>query len=149
MTSIDLEQYIGGVSVESYGGVAGYRPWRGGPDYHVSPGIGWQFGKPSARFDDREGHIDRRRDLSVILNFIFGQGCFAVVAPVYRPQAAGQKASVSYLSERLDLTCLILRAKRQIRIVPVSTDTKSLELFALSVHVFQGQFTAFAAPLQN
>ena len=94
-----------------------------------------------------EFDINRGARLILILNFRFGQCRFVVRAPVNRLHALVDIATLSHLTENLDLSGLIIVRQREVRAIPVADDTKTLKLRTLGINMIVRKLLALGAEL--
>ena len=103
------------------------------------------FGHPTGRLLlQREGYVDRRRRVGVVLDFGFGQRRAAVDAPVHRFLALVDQPTFDELPERPRNVGLIPRVHRQVVMVPVAEYHQPLEFTGHHVDIPAGVLAAGA-----
>ncbi|VTR68162.1 hypothetical protein DESC_70002 [Desulfosarcina cetonica] len=135
------------IRVQGHGQVGRQGPGCGGPDHHGHLSSGQTRVDLGRVIFQGKLDIHRRRGLVVIFDLGFGQGRFAVAAPVDRFLAAEKAALQGELAALPGDDRLITVIHGQVGVVPLAHDAQALEFLTLDVDELLGVGPALAAHL--
>ena len=114
-------------------------PGGGGPDDQRSV---FQAGRRGVQ---REGDVDRRRGLFLVLDLGFGERGLGAVAPEHGALAAVDQALLDEGREGAHDVGLVLRGQREVGVLPVAEHAQALEGLLLDLDKVQGELLGAAA----
>ena len=146
--AIRLHYDIFQLRMHGHGTIGRERPRRGGPDHQRQRAMAvladhvLHTREQRGLIGNGETHIDGRRGLVLILYFRFGQGRAAVDAPMHRLVTLVDMAIGHNAPELTQDVGLNLEIHREVRLIPVTQYSETLEVFTLAVHLFGGILAA-------